>query len=574
MRLPETRLKAIVILTISGLVIFLNQRLNFDMHHDGLILTNFVEIRRSFQNDGFWPFNQYGVTWLIPYLPIILTGHENSIYERANSISLLIFILTLLISFVTARRFLTLNRAILVPAFLASTASLGSLRTWPSVSAMLYLATFLLAAVVYFSRDESISGLKRASFFMGLLIPMIVFSRVQVGILLLLSFSIVVFKFGITGTRKYFYSSIIVTTFFLAFFLESKNWLSSLISDTFVYSLNYLTNDETRVIPTFTIIGSLFVLIIFSLLLSNKLTIKLGWLLTISVAFVLFLLLLLYVKTSLVEGPGSITTSIIVMRRLFVSTLIGTFLYHLIDLARNLIKGQNDLEVIPDVRIISVVLVAAASLLQLIPLFDSTHAWWASPPLVILLILLVDKVLLRYFKFNWTKISLKILAMLLIPLLLFSAYTYNLEKKHLLSFDPRFMSAALGSQSEVIAQSQLSRMVFRVVPANSRILNLCINSNIFLTSKSYQSASRFYISWPNMRGYSSYVNSIRVSQPDFILTCSDLPNPAAGSLKEVDRDDLRASQDEIMKQIFLQPIRKGNIFTAQSIEWELWSDKK
>ena len=568
-----TRLYPLAYLLVSGAIIYLNQSHNFDMHHDGLITTNFQEIRSSIQNEGFWPFNQYGVTWIIPYLPIILTGDENSIYERANNLSLLLYFLTLFISFITARKFFGTSRAIFVPVILAVTASLGNLRTWPSVSAMLYLSCFLLAAVVYFSKESSLNSMKRASLYMGLMIPLIVFSRVQVGIFLFLVFTITILKFGRIKTRRYFFLAILLTTLSLGLFLAGKNWLESVLNDTFVFSLSYLTSNESRVIPLFTMIGSLAVFAVFSLLLSNQLPNYFGRLLIFSVAFAFLVLGALYINTTLTEGPNSITLFVILIRRLFVSILIGTFLYCVIDQLRDLIKRKANSIYFKDLRMLALVLVAGASSLQLIPLFDSTHAWWASPPLVILLISLLNKVVLKYFKTIRSNLVFNVFTPLLILLLLLAAQVHNLEKLRVKSFGPNFASGAFSSELDVSEQKQLSKMVFSIVPSNSKVLNLCINSNIFLTTKDYKPASRFYISWPNMRGYSDFIDATKLSEPDFILTCSELLNPPAGTQTEESGSDLRKNQEAIIQKTFPRPNRVGQLLSVRGVEWELWSNE-
>jgi hypothetical protein len=558
---------------VSGLILFVNRSINFDMHHDGLITTNMLEIRNGFENEGPWPFNQYGVTWLIPYLPIILTGDSNSIYERANWVSLIIYVLTLIISFFTARKFTGTTQAIFVPIFLAATASLGSLRTWPSVSAMLYQSGFLLAAVSYLSRSTSLRNLKRIAFLMGALIPLIIFSRVQVGIFLLLVFSIVVFKFGLSKTRRYFFFGFISTSFLIVYFLAKNNWLKSALMDTFVYSLNYLTNDETRVIPYFTLIGSVIVFVLCYTLLSDKFPLKPAQLLIFAMASGLISLLALYVKTVLSEGLDSISFYTILIRRFFVSTLIGTFFYWLVSQTRVVIRERNNVNWSQDSKMLALILVSAGSLLQLVPLFDSTHAWWASPPLVILLALLIGRVIRKNLRIIRIDLVLSALALAMIPLLLFSVQSYKYEQTRLIHFGSLFVSNAMSLDSEVSEQNQLSKMVFSKASTGSKFLNLCINANIFLTTKGYKSATRFYISWPNMRGYPEFVDATRASQPDFILTCSDLPNPAAGILTEEDRNDLRVSQDLIIQQVFSQPKLVGEFISPRDVQWKLWSSK-
>ncbi len=568
-----SRLHLPAYLLLTGIVIFFNQRLNFDMHHDGLITTNFQEIRFSIENGSFWPFNQYGVTWIIPYLPVILIGDPNSIYARANTTSLLIIALTLFISYLTARKFLGVRKAIFVPLAIAATASLGNLKTWPSVSAMLYLSCFSLAAANYFDKQESLNSLKRTAFYMGLLIPLILFSRVQVGIFLLVAFSISVFRFGRSKTRIYFFSAITLIASILVIVLASRNWLGSVLRDTFIYSLNYLTKDETRVVPIYTIIGSLSVLALFAALLSDKTSISFGRLLNIFVAFGLIFLLALFVWASLTEDPNSLSFYRILVSRLFVSTLIGTFLYCLTNEIRRQIRKRGESDSVQDLSSSALLLVATASLLQLVPLFSSTHAWWASPPLIIMLSLLINRVILKYFESVRFKIVLKPMAFMLLSLLLFSAQAYNLEKSRLTSFGPDFVSGARSTQVEVSEQNQLLEMVSSVVPSNSNILNLCINSNIFLTAKNYRSASRFYVTWPNMSGYSEFIAATRSSEPDFILLCSELLMPPVGMLNDEDRSNLQASQKTIIQHTFSHPYLINHFNSVRDVRWELWSNK-
>ena len=571
MKDSASRVNPFFFLFASGLILFFNRSLNFDMHHDGLITTNLLELRNSFENGGTWPFNQYGVTWLIPYLPIILTGDSSSIYERANWVSLAIYSFTLIICFLTARKFMGATPAVFVPVFLAATSSLGSLRTWPSVSAMLYLSGFLLAAVSYLSSSTPLRNLKSIAFIMGALIPLIILSRVQVGIFLLLVFSIVVFNFGLHKTRQYFFFGFILTSLLIVYFLAKYNWLKPAFMDTFVYSLNYLTNDETRVTPFFTLIGSAIVFVVYHTLLSDKIPLKLTQLLIFAMASGLISLLAFYVKTVLSEGPDSISFYTILMRRFFVSILIGTFLYWLVSQTRIVIKERSNINRPQDSKMLALVLVSAASLLQLVPLFDSTHAWWASPPLVILLALLISRVIGKNLRILRTDQVLLPLALLTISLLLFSVQNYKYEKARLVSFGSLFVSSAMSLDTEVSEQSQLSKMVFGKAPTGSKFLNLCINPNIFLTTKGYQSATRFFISWPNMRGYPVFVDATRAAQPDFILTCSDLTNPAARILTEEDRNDLRVSQDLIIRQVFSQPKLVDEFISPRDVQWKLWS---
>ncbi len=573
MKLSLSRSYQIILLLVTLAILVVNRSVNFDMHHDGLITTNLLQVRQIFENEGPWPFNQYGVTWLIPYLPIILTGNSNSIYERANWISLTIYAITLVLSYITARKLMRTFDAIFVPIILATTVSLGSLRTWPSASAMFFLSGFLLATITYFGRDTSMIKLKRNAFLMGALIPLMILSRVQVGCFLLFVFSILILKFGLIKTRRYFYFGFLSTSISIVYFLAKHNWLKSALMDTFVYSLNYLTKDESRVLPIFTVIGSILVLIVCYTLFSDNFPIKSARLVIFAIVGGLLLLMTFYVQAVLRYGPDSFSFYSILMRRIFVSTLLGTFLYWFISQARVVIKKRYDKNQFQDSKLIALTLVSAASLLQLIPLFDSTHAWWASPPLVILLSLLIGKLLRRHFKFNRLDLATLSLALVLSSVLLLSVKSYYFEKSHLVSFGSNFVSGAVGADAEVSEQNQLSKLVYSKAPKGSKFLNLCINSNIFLTKNDYQSASRFYISWPNMRGYPEFIHATHVSQPDFILTCSDLLNPAAEMLTEEDRIDLRNSQNLIIDQLFAQPKLVGEFISHRQVEWKLWSEE-
>lgn len=463
--------------------------------------------------------------------------------------------------------------AVFVPVFLAATASLGNLRTWPSVSAMLYLSSFLLAAVSYLSNRNSLGNLKRIAFFMGAVIPLIILSRVQVGSFLLLVFSIFVFKFGLSKTRRYFSFGSISSSILIVYFLAKNQWLKPALMDTFIYSLNYLTNDETRVVPFFTLVGSAIVFVACFAFLSDSFPIKPAQILIFTIASGLIVLLALCVKTVLSEGPDSISFYTILLRRLFVSTLIGTFLYWFVLQARVVIKERNSFSRSQDLRMLALVLVSSASLLQLVPLFDSTHAWWASPPLVILLALLISRVIKKYLIVVRTELVVSVLSLVTISLLLFSVLSFNFEEKRLVGFDSPFASNAMSFDAEVSEQKQLSKMIFSKASAGSKFLNLCINANVFLTRNDYQSASRFYISWPNMRGYPEFVEATRASQPDFILTCSDLPNPAAGILTEKDRNDLQVSQDLIIQRVFSRPKLVDQFNSRRDVQWKLWSNK-
>jgi hypothetical protein len=170
-------------------------------HHDGLMITTVSQIQAAMKNNGPWPFNQYGSFWAFVYaIPTWNVQYEYLLVSMR--------ILTLVFYFLTAWLTYKIGRLFGGPVFATAAAILllgnqpflFDLLPWPSAVAMpiITLISFLLLRkVAQTSISETRRKLEVAA--IGVLIPLLILSRVQVGLIMLI---VLICFLSLYGCRK------------------------------------------------------------------------------------------------------------------------------------------------------------------------------------------------------------------------------------------------------------------------------------------------------------------------------------------------------------------------------------
>ena len=65
--------------------------INFDSHHDGLILTTVKLTENAINQGGSYPFNQYGPFWALPFVWVANLAPYNATFLMIRVLTLLFY---------------------------------------------------------------------------------------------------------------------------------------------------------------------------------------------------------------------------------------------------------------------------------------------------------------------------------------------------------------------------------------------------------------------------------------------------------------------------------------------------
>jgi hypothetical protein len=559
---------------ILGLEIFLWLPLiliGFDPHHDGLILTNVNLLNESFKTSGEWPFNQYGPFWILPYSLLTYFVSTEITFIVIRIITLGFYFLTSYFIFLSAKiiagrrtAYISLLVFFFSQPFLTNFGS--NLVPWPSAIVMPITALIFLFILQIYKESISTLELVTKSLSIGMLISTVFFSRIQIGFFLLIAITMFV-----GFSRKFQSFSLIFLGFtinssVIGLFLYWKGWLNDALSDQFVFGSTYLTGDTSSYpIPVFTIIGTIFFLIL--ILLAPILLTKLSSRLFISLLFVLIVCTLIFLWLMQTREISFLDASTVVLRRFWISYFLAIIIYSLFSQAKKTYsqlkrnqKCDKDLIIRNCLVVISLV-----SMAQVFPLFDQMHFWWGSVPAVILVILVTQERLLQNnltqssnFSFvNYFVIFFAILT--IIPALSYFQESYSRYPNTIAKY-------ILVPQKQSANEIKLQKFFKENVRNDSKILNLCADSNIFFNElNNYKSSSRIYVFWLSMYEVDTMYYSLISSMPDYIITCSlnripDLQEKSEGV------------QSNIIKKSFLNAKLVATYVVSPEMTWRIYRE--
>lgn len=515
----------------------------FNPHHDGLMLTTVRLTRDSLLHGGDWPFNQYGSFWVFPYTLITFWVPDSLLLIALRAVAVICYLVTAILlwklSLRVAERKVGLV-AILI--FLASQpffSGLGLL-PWPSAIAMpLMTSITLLIEGISSSRAYTNRHIKLHAFLAGALIPMLIGTRVQIGLLILIT-SILFISFfqGIKVLSLFLFSAVTVSLVFMAF-LNNFGWLRDSLYDQFVYGSTYLkagSVDGYSSKPIFTTLGvCAFILsFIFGKSLMRNLVVKYGLNRILAVSLLLGIsMYLIFVRILFLRNPSYLFTFTIISRRFWTSLVLGAIAFSLIQQivrsARALrLKKFRDIELQKRNLLVVFSLVAIT---QSLPLLDAAHTWWGSAPGV----LLVAIVLRERFGFEFLSrkgadnlIKLMVISLLCFTLILdFLHFSYPGQKFYANSLFALNRSDSLTVNSE----EKLQNFFQQKLQPGDHILNLCPDTNVFFKEDFVTPSSRIFVYWPNFKDLEEYKKLLTVKTPNAIVYCTppNTPNldPAA-----------------------------------------------
>ena len=550
--------------------------IGFDSHHDGLILTTVNMLHDSFRDKSAWPFNQYGPFWAMPFTLLTYSIPDTLIFTALRIITVGFYLLTGFLIFYCAKiisstrvAFLSLLIFFLSQPFVTDFGS--DLVPWPSavIMPMFTLAVLLILRIQV--HQITSRQVKYYSFLLGIIVSGILFSRAQIGILLLIS---VFFLFLIQRHNiaiSFFTLSFFSFTLIFLTFLNYFGWLSDALNDEFIFGSLYLRGDtSTYPTPIFTLIGvSTFVLILnfgkkFLVLVIEKFSPKqLVFLLCGSLSLILIALFTILNSRNI----DSLAILSVVSRRLWISYFLAVIIFSVFSQLKKacVISERSKSENSTFMNRNALVLLSVVGQLQIYPLFDQMHFWWGSVPAVILTVVvtketLIDPIFSSNFKNRFISVFLVVTTLLSL-----TQVTGQITKPFA-RYPQEIVKYLWASPSVSNEQERLQEFFHRNIPKGSSILNLCANSDVFLSETDFRSSSRIFVLWPNITEIASMKQSMIYSMPDIVLTCSLSRIPS-----------LQKSSELVQQEILFQSLKSPKVFAtlnfSQKVTWQLWKNE-
>ena len=534
-------------------------------HHDGLMVTTVSQLQNAIRHGGQWPFNQYGSFWAFVYaIPTWDIKHEYLLVSM-RLMTLLFYFITTWLTYRIARLFGGRNFATAAAIILLSNqAFLFDLLPWPSAVAMpmITFIAYLLLRKMTVARMSQLRIITEVVL-VGILIPMVILTRIQIGVLLFIISLFFIHFFGGKKQAAIFLLSFLTSTGIFFSYLATHGWLIPSLQDQILFGSSYLRNDANPV-PIFTAVGVAGVMLLLGS--SNKIKTILAdirnkpkIILQIVLFFSIFLAGVLLVMVRRSMNPYSMY--LLVVHRLWISLLLGGIIYFSFGQAKKSYlawqKGEFFNKDLQKMNLLS--LLSLTSQIQIFPLFDQMHSWWGSTPgVVIILLLFKDKYQLPdksgYQEKNVAKISF--ISFLLLSLIPFSIQTWNLEK---LSTTPFFRGVYV-SQNTSRDISTLQNIFKKNINRGTKVLNLCPDPDVFLNPYLARSEPRVFIFWSEFFSSKYLRETFQESQPQIIISCFSPGNKAI---------DLKAFQEN-----FNNDSRNAVlIYSTRNLlghDWQIW----
>jgi hypothetical protein len=493
-------------------------------HHDGLMVTTVNQLQNAIRDGGPWPFNQYGSFWAFVYAIPTWSVNGEYLLISMRLMTLVLYFITAFITYKIARLFGDRTFATAgVILLLGNQVFLYDLLPWPSAIAMPMITQVSYLLLKKATKvDVTPTKLNFEVSLLGILIPMVILTRIQIGTAL---FLVAIFVIKYFGSKKEI--TIFALSFFSSFgiffaYLASNGWLIQSLQDQVLFGSSYLESNSNP-IPIFTSIGTLIV--IFFLASSKSIVGQLNSIgnkrkLKLQAAGV-FLVLVASVALVLERRSMNISSMyLLVINRLWISLILGAIIYFgTVQLKKSFDAWRDYRFIDKDLQKMNVLaLLSIAAQLQIFPLFDQMHSWWGSTPGVVILLLLFKEKFEESSKSTiWENklIYITFIGTLLIFILPFTLKTLNLGK---LTSSQYLGAVYLPANSEKDL-ADLQSMFEKNLISGTRVLNLCPDPDVFLKPNFVDSESRVFIFWPEFLKIDYLKESFADINPEAVVSC-------------------------------------------------------
>jgi hypothetical protein len=562
--------KALIVL--SALTFVPLTFLNFDTHHDGLIVQTVINLKSVLTSQGLWPYNQYGSFWIFIFTWGTWPLPSDSILVGIRLITIIAYWLAGFLLYKLAREFLneTPSHWVVIYFFLSHPFFGGwnsSFLPWPSAIAMpIFLATILIVVRKLDSSQKN----KHLTIFdfitlatAGGLLAMLYGTRLQIGILgSLLALIFLQLGLGIKASLS-FVAGNVLTTAVWSLYLFSNGWLSDSLVDSIKLASTFLSGEHIAYPqPTATLALSLFlsIVVVALLKLRNNLMIRIAVIL--SPLLVPIAILGIRKLRNVQNGQNDVINYVALLhRKLMAGFLFATLILASVFIAMRLYSTLRSREPSPSLKWVFISLSSIVASFQAWPFFDQMHIWWGSVPGVLLIVHLISKV---GTKFNFSQsvanlIGFVILIVMLVPL--FAQFAE--DRKQLVSFRQNHVYGLTSYEDENV---KLAKFFESSMPRGSKVLNLCPNADPFFVDLDYVQVSRFPVYWMTFSRFPEVQSEFFDNDPEFIVTCKNEYYSAEATLayRKLQKEVVRKhkSNYEILSQ-----------YSRSVFEWEIYVRK-
>lgn len=497
---------------------------NFDSHHDGLILTTSLELRRAIEAEGNWPFNQYGQLWAFPFALISFLVSDQYLLIAIRLCTLAYYLATALLIQRVSSRYLSgnISRAPSLIFLLAQPFALGLNSTflpWPSAFCALLIIVVLERLTSQFPTQRNSDY---AHVTAGFIVFIIIGTRLQVGVLLFLLIPILLIFHRKVREVRAFLIGFVACLIIVGSLLYSQGWLGDSLYDSVIFSSQYVSGDiSTYPFPRVTFLLSAFFLIVIAVtvpLIKEHGVSKV--ISTMSKLFIVLGLLSSMLIASFFSDLDFITWLTLLVRRIWISVSISILVYLLILLLAPLLKRKAVNGECNYSRNL-LVLISCCSFTQIAPLFDQMHFWWGFSPLVILIVVFGNE---HFLHDNLVRRKFAPIFVLVGAILLLMNFLGVVKQVHAstTSIDSSIARGILTADS---TDNDISNFLNTHVSRGSSVLNLCPDSNVFFSVKSTFSSIRKFVLWSPTFDFNEYRKDFFESRYDYIVACP-INNPA------------------------------------------------
>jgi hypothetical protein len=473
----------------------------FHPHHEGLMLATLNLTAEALRSGAPLPFNQYGHLWALPYLSLELLSLDGFTFLAQRLLSIVMIFLSALMLYRLSLAFQSKRTSLYITYFFLLSYPYGQPSIiWPSVPAQLALI------VLAFSIIKATETKRQVYLFLaGFSTVYLIGSRVQIGLVALIC-TIVILSFTkqFRCLLHYIISISLIFTFLLVALIKLE-YLKDVFFDSFIFPLTYLDNNSANwTFPKSSIVFAIALFLLYFSLSSFVHTKNI-----LNLAAVLYTLILLsFFTIQLLE--------VSLFLKLYARTFVGLFFITIIVVIIALIQELRCTRfTISSKGILFVYSLIGA--IQIFPLFDVFHAWYASVPAIVALPLVVKSTKL-YLNVNRNFIVVGLTSFMVTMTTIFT-----LQFLHTISADsaPFPQSGIQGLRLSTQQAKDLTRefdFLQNNIPKGSQVLNLCSNANPFFERGYLSTAHRYFIYWASLP--ENTLRKVDLSQIDYVTTCN------------------------------------------------------
>ena len=527
--------------------------------------TTVSQLQNAIKNGGPWPFNQYGSFWAFVYAIPTWSIQFEYLLISMRLLTIVFYFLTAWLIYKIGRLFVDPVFAILgVMLLLGNQPFLFDLLPWPSAVSMpiITLVSFLLFRKVANSETIHRRGGLEVSV-IGALIPMVILSRVQIGIILLVISFCFLYAFGNKHELVFFILSFLTTIGIFFWYLASKGWLIPSLKDQFLFGSTYVKSGANP-IPIFTSIGVLIVLLFFTNYIKvfekiSKINDKRKVIVLLAFTFLVFLVPAVLFLTK--RDMNFYSIYLLIIHRFWISIILGGVIYFAtVQVKKSYTTWKNQDVFNRELHLRNLLaLLSITSQLQVYPLFDQMHSWWGSTPGVIVLVVILKEkfeILSRSTFKSRNLVASMVTATLLLSAIPFAIQIWNLDKQ----VSSQYLGAIRVSEKTAEEILILQKAFEENLVPGTKVLNICADPDVFLNAKFSLSESRVFVFWPEFLKSNYLRETFQETNAQHIVSCF------SQSDKNVDLNTFQEFVNQKSSNYIL-------LFSARNLlgnDWQVW----